>query len=252
MNRWSKRGFRGNVTYRAASLAICGLLLIALPLPVFSGKIPNSASQAVSNPPWLFAVAVKLHMKAVEGDRQAARDSRRMFEDLVAADPADHEVAAYLGSSYLLAASMALTPWGKWTYAKKGLRLLDGAVETAPADPRMRFLRGISARGLPGWFGRGSQADADIAAVASTARRDFLADRLTGEMAAYALYLEGLARNRRGDAEGAGRMWTEALALGVVNTHTKNAERQLARLNEGRKREKAPARFPQARPAGAS
>ncbi|GAB4342048.1 MAG: hypothetical protein Kow0037_29100 [Calditrichia bacterium] len=74
-------------------------------------------------------------------------------------------VQAYLGSLTALKGKYADLPWSKVKWVKRGLALLDEAVELAPRDPEVRFIRGSTTWYLPFFFKRKDQSIADFKTI---------------------------------------------------------------------------------------
>jgi hypothetical protein len=142
------------------------------------------------------AEAKRLYFEGLDGKQEAISRSAEMLERLIAGGNREAVVSAYLGSVRLMQASKAFAPWSKGKLAKEGLKLLDGAVEAAPHDIEIRFLRGASTFHLPSMFGREAQAVEDLTRIAPQVREAVAAGRLSPRIGAAALNYYGLARER--------------------------------------------------------
>lgn len=113
----------------------------------------------------------------VGDDRAAARVETELetIRERLGDDP---RVLAYLGSARLLAARRSSLPWNRLSAARKGLALLDRAVDVAGDDVEIRFLRGITTRPLPGFFGRARIAKSDLAFALERAEAAYVSGRL--------------------------------------------------------------------------
>jgi len=160
-----------------------------------------------------FEAARFLHMRGVAGDEQAAEQANARLVELLAEQPDDMLVRAYAGSSYLLLARDATLPWDKLDLAKKGLALLDDAVEKAPDRIRVRFVRGVATGNLPGGFGRADQSRADIAWAAERVTDRSEDEDLPAEVEASIHFHYARHLNEQGDVEQARAHWRQAVDL---------------------------------------
>lgn len=79
----------------------------------------------------------------------------------------DAAALAYRGAFTVLLGKHAFWPHHKLGHVRKGLGMLDRAVESMPASARIRYLRLMSGYYLPGLFGRGDEVRADFSALAT-------------------------------------------------------------------------------------
>lgn len=132
--------------------------------------------------------AKALYYRAVAGDEAARKQSAAEFKRLAARDPEDPEVMAYRGSLDLLEAGKTWAVWRKYELSKQGMLLLDQAVERAPENLEVRFVRAATTRKLPAFFDRKQQSKDDLTflsgRVDSAARRG----QLDPALASAALY----------------------------------------------------------------
>ncbi len=157
--------------------------------------------------------AIRLHLAGVGGDREAAERGLELLIELNAKRPDAPRIVAYLGSARVLAATRMLAPWSKGRTCNEGLRLLDEAVESAPEDVEVRFVRAVSTFPIPRFFGRARQCAADLEWVGKRCRAAVDAGDLSADIAASALFHLGLVRDRDGDSPGARAAWREAVAV---------------------------------------
>ena len=170
--------------------------------------------------------AVRLHFyRAVEGDSQALRQCQVALEALPGQDA---KARAYRGACDMLASAQARLPWEKGRYAKSGLRLLDGAVEEAPSDLEVRFVRGMTCYNLPSLFNRSAMAADDLARVAARAEAASADGTLEPALAAAALYHYGVIQSRIGSRDAAEDLWRRADALAPTTHAARRAAENLA------------------------
>ena len=115
------------------------------------------------------ANAKALYYRAISGDEKARKQSATEFDRLARRDPDDPEVMAYRGSLELLEAGKTWAVWRKYDLSKEGIALLDAAVERAPENLEVRFVRAATTRNLPAFFNRAQQSKDDL---------KFLSDRV--------------------------------------------------------------------------
>ena len=152
-----------------------------------------------------------LYLKGVEGDRDASRDSLKLFEALQQEHPEDMRILAYLGSVRVLESGRTMALWKRGKLAKEGLEALDKAVAAAPSRVEIRFLRAVSTFHLPGYFDREKQSASDLAQIAATAEKSVTSGELDPRFAAAALYRHGVVLERNGKRADAETAWKAAL-----------------------------------------
>lgn len=113
------------------------------------------------------------HQKAVKADD--SDDIDKVIEKFQAAlekRPDDQLARVYLGSSHTLRASE--TFWGpsKLKYIRRGEKLMNQAIDAAPDDPRVRFIRAVNAYRLPKRFEKRPVAVADFSLLMPVAKKD--------------------------------------------------------------------------------
>ncbi|MEO0965694.1 MAG: hypothetical protein AAFY08_11285 [Planctomycetota bacterium] len=168
--------------------------------------------ESPDDPAAAFALARAWYGLGVNDDKKAAKRAEEQFDALHEAHPDEPIVIAYLGSCRLLHAKREWAPWRKYELSKQGVTLMNDAVERAPEDRHVRFIRAATTDNLPDRFELGEQTDADFAWLAERIHADPTHADLDGEQAAYALVrhavrLEGVENH--GDALAAYRLATE-------------------------------------------
>lgn len=171
--------------------------------------------------------AKELFYQAVAGNDQALPESRRLWDELGGKSSSDPEVIGYSGATELLAAKLAPWPWQKMSMAAEGLRLEDRAVEQAPDDLELRFLRGATEYHLPGFLGRSAMAESDLAFVAGRAGPAVQAGRLDQRAAAADLNFYGRLREAHDDPHAAIAAWQEAVRISPQSPGGMDAKKHL-------------------------
>jgi hypothetical protein len=96
-----------------------------------------------------FARIVGLYEQSIAGNKQAAREANVLLESLRSKYPGRPLADAYHGGIMIFMARDKRSDLQKLRYARKGLKLLDGAVAAAPQDLAIRLIRGKAAYNLP-------------------------------------------------------------------------------------------------------
>ena len=170
-----------SATRSGFSMVACAWIAMACQQPV------QPPSWKSSEPAERLTQARELHFRGVDGDEAAAEQARQMLEELRASSPDAPLLTAYLGSARLLQARDAWAPWDKGKYGAEGIRLLDEAVDSAPEDVEIRFLRGVSTINLPDGFGRTETAKEDLAWAADKAEAAWRAGQIDDRIKSAAL-----------------------------------------------------------------
>lgn len=171
--------------------------------------------------------AAILHLQGIEGDDDAAEKALEILEELHGERPDHPVVRVYLGSALLLKAGRTWAVWKKGSLSKEGIRHMDAAVELAPLDPEIRFMRGASLRPLPGFFDMEEQAREDLTWVAERAERAVSNGTLTPGFGAAALFHRGEFLHEEGDLDGAREVWRRAAAMAPGSSASEDALRRL-------------------------
>ena len=150
----------------AAALMLGGASIPALVVaPAVAAETASGSSGA---PPELEALrkeGVALHDAARDGDEEAAESAVEALERYLERFPEDGEARAYLGSSYAMMGRDASSVVNKMRYTNRGLRHLDRALDAAPRDFAVRFIRARVNASLPSMFNRDEAALADMLAL---------------------------------------------------------------------------------------
>ena len=140
-----------SATCRAlAALAIATVTLIGIATPGLTASLYE---------------AIALHDAARDGDEEAVEPAIETLTVLNRADPENVEVIAYLGSSYALVARYKTDWFARWHNGRKGLRLLDQALERAPKNFTVRMLRASVYNAMPPFLGYADDAVEEMIAL---------------------------------------------------------------------------------------
>ena len=130
------------ITPRMMVLLVLSCVLIGL-----GGCRSGAGDPVVTDRPEAMGRAVALHLRGVAGDEAAARGAQRVFEALAESGADSPRLRVYRGSAMLLEAKRTALPWGKGDLVKRGVAMMDHAVEAAPEDAEVRRVRGSVAAG---------------------------------------------------------------------------------------------------------
>lgn len=153
------------------------------------------------------------YYRAVEGDSEAADRAMALLQEFRAAHIDDPLVMVYHGSLLLLRAGRSTSLDEKAEFTREGLTQMERAVEAAPRNVEVRFIRGMSSVNLPGIMGRRKVGEEDVAWVADRAVEAVEAGELQPAMAAAALTLDGKRLMKMGERDAALERWRRAILL---------------------------------------
>ena len=140
-----------STTCRAlAALAIATVTLIGIATPGVTANLSE---------------AIALHDAARDGDEEAVESAIEMLTTLNRANPENVEVITYLGSSYALVARYETGWFARWHNGRKGLKLLDQALERAPKNFTVRMLRASVYNAMPPFLGYADDAIEEMIAL---------------------------------------------------------------------------------------
>ena len=149
----------------AAALSPAGALLPAAAVQPVHAAESGSAGEPSPELEALREEGIALHDAALEGDEGAAEPAVEALEHYLKRFPGDGEARAYLGSAYAMMGRDASSVVNKMRYANRGLRHLDRALDAAPRDFTVRFIRANVNASLPEMFNRGEAATEDMLAL---------------------------------------------------------------------------------------
>jgi hypothetical protein len=110
-----------------------------------------------------------LYAQALAGDKSATEKCIEELEAVVRAQPQNQLAHVYLGSSYTLRSrDIAIGP-EKLRLLRRGIAVMDAAVQAAPDDAQVWLVRALTDEALPFFAGRGEMARAEFLALAEMA-----------------------------------------------------------------------------------
>lgn len=148
---------------RGATRRRLGLLAVALAATLVAAGPLHAQGDAA------FDAAMARFTQAAAGQADAIEDSVARLGELLAKDPTDPLLRAYLGAATSLRATTTWLPWKKMSHAEDGLAQIDKALamltpahDTAlrrgvPVALETRFVAANTFLGLPAMFNRGDR-----------------------------------------------------------------------------------------------
>ncbi|MDB5085425.1 MAG: hypothetical protein JWN30_2311 [Bacilli bacterium] len=100
----------------------------------------------------LFLEAVELHMKGVDGDKEAVIKAHKLIENVRKLASGNNLVEAYYGSTSTLLARDLVDPMEKLKKAADGLKILDKSIAKEPDNVEIRILRAYVCSRIPEEF----------------------------------------------------------------------------------------------------
>jgi hypothetical protein len=171
----------------------------------------HAAEEIISDDPLINHIHV-LHQKAQVGGEKENKELFVLLEKESKNRPEDALIKCYWGSSYTLKARDAMGPM-KLFYVKKGIRLMDEAVEADSKDPMVRFVRGATDFHLPEFLDQGRAALDDFEWLMDYLMKDPAAQTLPIGVRQNMFYFAGLTFKKFSKPTLATKAWTEGEVL---------------------------------------
>ena len=186
--------FLHNILVLFTHLSLCGTL----------------ASEATKN--WekmALDEALKLYILAADGDEKSVSKAESIVKKILEGSPKQFEAHAILGGVYTLKARRSFWANKKISYVKRGMEMMDKAVEGAPKNLTIRWVRGSNNIHMPKFLNRFDLAKNDLEIVWEKIMKnadDFpiLRKQKTGHLFGMALY-------KSGEKEKADKTWKTAI-----------------------------------------
>ncbi|GAB4249808.1 MAG: hypothetical protein OHK005_16680 [Candidatus Methylacidiphilales bacterium] len=176
-------------------------------------SVLGASSTAIPDPfkdPEIVAIH-DLHTRAEQGDKAATKELIVVLEASCRSHPENALLQAYLGSAYTLASRDAFPGPAKLNYLKEGLKTMDAAVERAPNQPAVRFIRAVNNLHLPAFINRRDDARADFTILVEQLRQGDHGLSAATRQAIF--YYAGLSFKQMRQNGAARAAWKEGLAL---------------------------------------
>jgi tetratricopeptide (TPR) repeat protein len=173
--------------------------------------LKDSLRQEPENTEILLKLGILYHNLGVEGDKEAVKKAKNLFEKLLELEPQNVEALAWYGSVLTLRGRDVWFPVSKLSYVNNGIEKMDKAVELAPDNINVRMIRANNSLNLPGAFHRIEIAitDFEYLLTLSQKRQQAFSESLLTK-----IFLGlGRAYKKRGDIIKARENWQKAVEL---------------------------------------
>ncbi|MDQ2711192.1 MAG: hypothetical protein M3Y24_02970 [Acidobacteriota bacterium] len=180
---------------------------------------------AFSNPQ--FEQARTLYYQGADGNNAAYASADKLFSSLYGEHSDEPRIEVYYGSLRLLEASHTWALWKKNSLSKQGIQLMDAAVQGAPSDLEVRFVRAATTYDLPGFFHRKQQSEQDFAYLAERAAEASKTGALEPRLAAASLYYHAEFLREAGKNVDARQFWTQAINLAPKSRAARDSREEL-------------------------
>ncbi len=184
-----------------------------------------------SSLPSEFTTARKLYYAGSDGDKKAYDEADKLFDKLHAQDAHAPLIEAYYGSLRLLEASRTWAIWRKNSLSKQGIGEMDSAVQSAPGNLEVRFVRAVTTYRLPSFFGRKEQSKQDFQYLAGRAVTAAHSGQLEPRLAAASLYYHGQFLKENNKLQAAIASWNQAVALAPQSRAAQESREALAKVS---------------------
>ena len=176
-------------------------------------------------PKLLRDIGILYHNLGVEGDKKAVKEAFNYLERSCQLDPKDPLTLGYLGSTETLKARDTWNPINKIGFVKQGVKKIDKAIEMAPDEISLRFLRANNSLALPSFLHRDKFAKKDFEYLLRLSKKHpekFDKDALSGT------YLGlGMVYKREEDILRARELWKKVIEVNPDSRDAEEAERML-------------------------
>lgn len=176
------------------------------------------------------AEVVQRHELGVKGDKKVVLDLIADLEKQTKVEPVNQLLVAYLGSAYTLRSRDLFPGPSKLKFLKLGLQTMDQAVEAAPADVAVRFIRAINNYQLPAFIGRRDNARQDFQTLLQAIEKPEIKAGLHPDTLQAIYYYAGLASKQLDDLAKARLAWAEGLKISPESTLGLKIAKELNRL----------------------
>ena len=181
--------------------------------------------------PDTFTQARTLYYQGADGNKDAYAQSDKLFTQLHRQSPGNPRVEVYFGSLRLLEAAHTWALWKKNSLSKQGIQLMDAAVEAAPRDLEIRFVRAATTYELPSFFHRKQQSAEDFADLAKYAVQAAHNGSLEPRLAAASLYYHAEFLHEQSQTEQARQAWKLAIQLAPDSRAARDSREELKKVN---------------------
>lgn len=177
-----------------------------------------------------FRTAKDFYYRGIYGEKASLEEADKQFRNLHRECPQAPVIAVYFGSLRLLEASHTWALWKKNSLSREGIRLMDSAVDSAPDDLEVRFVRAATERNLPTFFGRKEQSEADFTRIVEHARQAAKQGTFDKRLAAASFFYYGQICKSRSQTRQALDAWNTAKGVDPQSHAAREADGEIAKL----------------------
>jgi tetratricopeptide (TPR) repeat protein len=215
--------------------AIAGSLLAAATALSGSGQVDDLEARLKKNPEdrtLLLSLGRTCHNLAfLANDGRLVEKAEKYLTRLLDIDPRNAAAMVYLGSTKTQKAQTRQNrPWEAMEFLQEGFTWMDKAVQTAPDEAEVRFLRGANSVQIPDAFGRLPVALDDFQVLETLITKNPAC--LDKGMVSAARYYYGLALLKAGDRAEADRAFRRAIESDPESSYAEKARAELARRRD--------------------
>jgi hypothetical protein len=178
----------------------------------------------------IIAPVVQRHEAGVKGDKKVVQDLIADLEKSTKIEPKNQLLVAYLGSAYTLRSRDLFPGPSKLKFLKLGLQTMDQAVEAAPHDVAVLFIRAINNYQLPSFIGRRDNARQDFQTLLQAIEKTEIKSTLNPETLQAIYYYAGLSHKELHDSAKSREAWTNGLKIAAESSLGLKMAKELNRL----------------------
>ncbi len=179
------------------------------------------------------AEARRLHDASIAGSKDDVERAEAFLTAAIARSSSPAVLQCFLGSLLTVKSSKAFPGPSKLRYLKEGIRAMDAAVEAAPRDPAVRFVRAMNSQMLPSFCARRDAARADFRVLVEQIGAPEVAARFDEATLQAIYYYAGLAFKKSKEPAQAREAWERGFALGEATPLGAKISRELDRIRRG-------------------
>jgi tetratricopeptide (TPR) repeat protein len=176
-----------------------------------------------------YAEARSLYYRGADGDTASYETAEQLFHDLASTENPSPLILSYYGSLQLWEASHTWAVWKKNSLSKEGIQKLDRAVNAAPDDLEVRFVRAVTTYRLPSFFHRREQCASDFDLLSKQAPQAAKDGRLEARLAAASLYYHAEFLSEASKDKDAIALWRQAVQLAPDSRAARESEAELSK-----------------------
>ncbi|MCF7669304.1 MAG: hypothetical protein K9N48_05965 [Verrucomicrobia bacterium] len=129
-------------------------------------KLLQTLNDKIERNPTNTSVLLKLgdlyHDMGADGNEDAVSKAEKYLNKLLDIEPTNAMGRVLLGSVTTMKARDTIWPFSQVKFVREGNKVMDAAVEAAPRDPHVRFIRAVNNYHMPAFLGREKVAHDDF------------------------------------------------------------------------------------------